>query len=221
MKCEIKYIGEQEDGVELYFCSTHKCIASDKNGHKLETCLSPDKELFDNLLDLKTNQVDSIKLVYPNLLSNTKAEVYINDKLFVGALAYDNCVLTYKDLGGLMLSKLNNVELTDIDCYHCHHCHSDNGKFAYTPHRTHLCNYCGELFRVEDKTIGNELSLIYDIPNITLDDKTVTITGKCTIAYDLFTGKLLVENTNADKIIINNETKNLIDYLNETLKNEY
>ncbi len=221
MECNIKYVGKLRNGTPQYYCSTHKSFASDKKGNRLEECLCSNKEQYNNKLNLKETKIKEIKIIYHNILKNTTPKIYINDKEFDGVLEYDNCVLSYKDLGGIMLSKLNNIPLEVVKCSHCNHYHSDNGKFAYTMHRTHLCLYCGHLFRVKEKNIGNEFSIIYDIPDIKLEDKKIIIDDICTIEYDLFSGNLLVNNKNINKISINEKEINITDFLNEILKDEF
>ena len=221
MECNIKYVGKLRNGTPQYYCSTHKSFASDKKGNRLEECLCSNKEQYNNKLNLKETKIKEIKIIYHNILKNTTPKIYINDKEFDGVLEYDNCVLSYKDLGGIMLSKLNNIPLEVVKCSHCNHYHSDNGKFAYTMHRTHLCLYCGHLFRVKEKNIGNEFSIIYDIPEIKLEDKKIIIDDICTIEYDLFSGNLLVNNKNINKISINEKEINITDFLNEILKDEF
>ena len=145
MKCNIKYIGKSKQGMTKYYCSVHKSFAYDKFGNKLEKCTWSNKEIYDNRLNIKQN-------IIPKIL--------INDNEFNGVLEYNNYILTYKDFGVIMLSKLNNIPLKIVKCSHCGYYHTDNGKFAYTPH---LCLYCGHLFRAKEKNVGSELAMIYDI----------------------------------------------------------
>lgn len=136
-------------------------------------------------------------------------------------LKYKDCVMYYKDLGGILLSKLNHIDLEMVKCSHCHHMHSDNGKFAYTPHRTHLCLYCGHLFRVKERNIGSELATILPIPEIKLHHKKLAITSKCRIGYDLLKGILLINNQNVDRLIINEKEVSVSEFLDTILENEY
>ena len=141
--------------------------------------------------------------------------------MFDGVLEYNNSILGYKDLGGIMLSKLNSISLEKVKCSHCNHFHSDNGKFAYTPHRTHLCLYCGHLFKVKEKNIGNELDVIYNIPNIKLNNEVVCIKNSCCIEYDLLSVLFHVNCKNANKIFINDKEISIIEFLNNALENEF
>lgn len=156
MKCNIEYVGKLRNRMPQYYCTIYKSFASDKKGNKLDECLCNYKEIYDNVLDLKENNIESIEIIYENILKNVVPKIFINNKEFNGTLKYNDCILCYKDLGGILLSKLNAISLEKVRCSHCKHYHSDNGKFAYTPHRTHLCLYCGHLFRVKEKNIGNE-----------------------------------------------------------------
>ena len=141
--------------------------------------------------------------------------------MFDGVLEYNNSILGYKDLGGIMLSKLNSISLEKVKCSYCNHFHSDNGKFAYTPHRTHLCLYCGHLFKVKEKNIGNEFDIIYNIPNIKLNNEVVCIKNSCCIEYDLLSGLFHVNSKNADKIFIKDKEISIIEFLNNALENEF
>lgn len=221
MKCNIEYVGKLRNGIPQYYCTTHKSFASDKKGNRLEECLCIEKDLFDNKLNIKENSVKNLKIVYSNILENTKPDIFINDKIFSGVLIYDNCILNYKDLGGIMLSKLNSISLEKVKCNNCGKYHSDNGKFAYTLHRTHLCLYCGHLFRAKDKNIGNELTIIFNIPDMQLEDKMISVESNCRVEYDILKGKLLVNNKNVNEILISNKKIKIIDFLNNILQNEY
>lgn len=220
-KCQIKYVGKLRTGVAQYYCSVHKSFAGDKLGNKLDECLCSNKELYDNVLDMKKVKVDEIKIIYSNILNNNVPKIYINGEEFVGVLKYDENILGYKDLGGIMLSRLNNISLEDVRCSHCNHCHSDNGKFAFTPHRTHLCLYCGRLFRVKSKNVSNEFSVIYDIPLIELEDGVICIDDICSVEYNLFSGDFLVNGKSFNQLLIGGKSINVVDFLNELLKNEF
>lgn len=221
MQCDINYVGKKRTGTPQYYCSTHKAIAYDKKGNKLDECLCTYKELFDNCLDLEKTNVESIKVIYQNILENIVPTILINNKEFKGVLKFDNSILTYKDFTGTMLAKLNNIPVEVVKCNHCNQSHSDNGKFAYTPHRTHLCLYCGHLFRVKEKNIGNEFSMIYKIPNIKLGDKVIDIVDNCLVEYDLFEGELLVNKENVNRITFKGKEINIIEFLNKVLKDEF
>ena len=120
-----------------------------------------------------------------------------------------------------MLAKLNGINLESVRCNHCNKFHSDNGMYAYTPHRTHFCNYCGHLFRVKEQNISHELEQIFSPPYIELKSQKRVINDKCKVEYDLLKGKLLINNELVDTIIINNQEKYLKDFLNDILKKEY
>lgn len=221
MKCNIKYIGKSRQGITKYYCTIHKSFAYDKLGNKLNECLCNDKEIYDNKLNIKENNIKSIKIIYENILENVIPKIIINDTIFNGTLEYDDCILTYKDLGGILLSRLNNISLELVKCNHCKRYHSDNGKFAYTPHRTHLCLYCGRLFRVKEKNIGSELAMIFDIPKIKLKDKTLKINDCCYIEYDILKGILLINNESPNKVIFKDKEVDISEFLNNILENEY
>lgn len=221
MRCKIEYVGKLRTGVPQYYCTVHKSFASDKEGHMQKECLCTNKEAFDNRLNLKDVDIRDIKIVYENILENAIPKMIIDDKEFDGILEYENCVLGYKDLGGIMLSRLNDVCLEAVKCSHCNHYHSDNGKFAYTPHRTHLCLYCGHLFRVKEKNIGNEFDFIYDIPKIKLENKRVELKDNCRIEYDLLKGTLLVNGQKCDRILLSEKEMSVVDFLNHMLEKEF
>lgn len=220
MKCDIKYVGKLRSGTPQYYCSTHKSFASVK-GEKLDNCLCNCKDLFDTSFDLEKKKVDSIKIVYENILENKVPKVFINQKVYYGVLKHEKSILHYKDLGGMMLSRLNQIPLEVVTCSHCHQKHSDNGKFAYIPHRTHLCLYCGHLFRVKEKNIGNELDTIYDIPSIQLEENRIDIDKECRIEYELFSGELLINNQKANRVLVDNKEVLIIHFFNELLENEF
>lgn len=172
-------------------------------------------------VNLKEKRIESIKIIYTNVLTNAMPRILINNEEFNGVIEYDDCVLCYKDLGGIMLSKLNNISLEPAKCSHCGHYHSDNGKFAYTPHRTHLCTYCGHLFRVKEKNVGSELNLIYNIPCIKLSNGLIHIDDVCSIEYDLLKGSFLINNKSGNRILLEGKEIDIVKFLNDTLKNEF
>lgn len=181
MTCNIEYVGKKRNGKSQYYCTIHKSFASDKNGNKLDSCLCLNKRQFDNLLDLNNIEIKDIRIIYDNILECTIPKILIDNKEFDGVLIFDNSILTYKDLSGIMLAKLNNMPVETVECHRCHRKHSDNGKFAYTPHSVHLCLYCGHLFHVKEKNVGSELAFIYDIPNMILKDREIDIDGRCQV----------------------------------------
>lgn len=221
MKCSIEYVGKLRNGTPQYYCTIHKSFASDKKGNKLGECLCNNKKAYDNRINIRDNHIESIKIIYEDILKNNIPKIIINDKVFDGVLEYNNSILGYKDLGGIMLSKLNSISLEKVKCSHCNHFHSDNGKFAYTPHRTHLCLYCGHLFKVKEKNIGNEFDVIYNIPNIKLNNEVVCIKNSCCIEYDLLSVLFHVNCKNANKIFINDKEISIIEFLNNALENEF
>lgn len=221
MNCIIEYVGKLRTGTPQYYCLVHKFLASDKKGNKLEECLCEYKALYDNRINLKEKRVESIKIIYTNVLKDTVPRILINNEEFNGVIENDGSVLCYKDLGGIMLSKLNNISLELAKCSHCGHYHSDNGKFAYTPHRMHLCSYCGHLFRVKEKNVGSELNFIYNIPCIELNDDLIPIEDVCSIEYDLLKGSFLINNKSGNRILLEGKEIDIVKFLNDTLKNEF
>lgn len=221
MKCIIEYVGKSRSGKTKYYCTTHKSYAHDKDGLKLDECLWLNKDIFDNSLDIKNTNINSIIIKYDNILKSSIPKIMINNQEFYGILTYDESKLTYKDFTGILLAKLNNTPLATVKCNHCAKYHSDNGMFAYTPHLIHLCLYCGHLFRAKEKNVGSELNMIYDIPNITLDNKTINITDTCSLEYDVLKGNLLINKENARNVLYNNDKLTITEFLNQIFKDEY
>lgn len=221
MKCNIEYVGKARSGKTKYYCTAHKSFAHDKEGNKLEECLWLNKEIFDNHLNIKNEHIESINIIYDNILENTIPKIIINNREFNGVLDYDESILTYKDFSGILLAKLNEAPLSIVKCNHCGKYHSDNGMFAYTPHLIHLCLYCGHLFRAKEKNVGSELNMLYDIPKITLENKTLKIDNECHIAYNPLKGILLINNENVNKIIYKDKELTVKEFLNSILEQEY
>lgn len=221
MKCNIEYVGKSRKGTTKYHCTVHKSFAYDKLGNKLDECLWNNKEIYDNRLNIEQNQIENINIRYENILENVIPKIIINNDEFNGVLEYGNSILTYKDFGGIMLSKLNDIPLEIVKCSHCNRYHSDNGKFAYTPHRTHLCLYCGHLFRVKGRNVGSELAMIYNIPKISLKDKLLKIDDYCCVEYDMLKGILLVNNQDVNKVLFKGKELSTVDFLNHILGNEF
>ena len=221
MKCNIEYIGKSRQGIPKYYCTVHKSFAYDKLGNKLDECLWKNKEIFDNRLNIEQMEIKNINIRYENILEDVIPKIIINDSEFSGVLEYNNSILTYKDFGGIMLAKLNNIPLEIVKCSHCGRYHSDNGQFAYTPYRTHLCLYCGHLFRVKERNVGSELAMIYDIPEIKLKDKLLKVDDYCCVEYDMLKGILLINNQNVNKVLFKDKELDIIDFLNHILENEF
>lgn len=221
MKCNIEYIGKSRQGTTKYYCTVHKSFAYDKLGNKLDECLWSNKEIYDNRLNIKQNEIKDINIRYENILESVIPKIIINNNEFSGVLEYDNSLLTYKDFGGIMLAKLNNIPLEIVKCNHCGRYHSDNGQFAYTPHRTHLCLYCGHLFRAKERNIGSELAMIYNIPEIKLKDKLLKIDNYCCVEYDMLKGTLLINNQNVNRVLFKGKEIDIVEFLNHILENEF
>lgn len=219
MKCNIRHL-EDNNGLD-YWCLSHKTKATAVDGHKPTYCDCKYKERYENIVEMRIEDIKNIKIIYPNLNNNTNVNVFINEQEFDGILKLKNSIIDLKDYGGLMLSKLNNVDLKASKCPYCGGMHTDNGMFAYTPHNKHLCIYCGRCYKVEEANIGNELALYFDFPNINLEDNTILIDEKCEVRYDLFTGDLFINNISCQKVQLNNKEVDLAAFLNDILKKEY
>lgn len=220
MNCKIEYVGKW-DGEDQYYCSVHRSRATDKDGNVLQECISTKKENFGNGLTINKEEINSMVFTYPNLLASVESELKVNDEETSGILYIGNSIFELRDFGGLLLSKLNHIELKVEHCTYCGHVHSDDGRFAYMPHNPHLCAYCGHFFEVQQANVGNELAVLFEIPEIELEKKTIEINDQFTLTYDVFNGKVLINGENADTIIINKETIRLVDYLNKRLYNEF
>ena len=219
--CCIKYCGKDEKGLDRYWCLTHKDIASDEEGNKLETCLCGYKEIYDNKIKIEPQNVDSIKVVYKNVLKEIKPIIYLNQKEENHALEIEDSILDFKDIGGLMISKLNCIKLISSYCSYCGKPHTDDGVFAYTPHAKHLCQYCGYFYNVEEANIGNEFALFFDVPDITLEEGIVEIEDTLCLEYDVLKGILLINGKNVNKVKVKEKIIYLKTYLNELFKEEY
>lgn len=221
MDCCITYVGKMRNGTCKYWCSAHKALASDKQGNKLDSCLNENKEKYTNGLSIEENTLKNIKIVFTNILNNKVPIVYVNGELFDGVFLYQDCVLDYKDLVGLLLAKLNHTPLETVRCSHCNHYHSDNGKFAYTPHSTHLCLYCGHFFRVKEANVGSELATFFSLPTIKLEKGKIEIKDICSVTYDMIGGEILINDTSVDTVVIQKEKFSLAQFLNKNLKDLY
>ncbi len=217
MECNINYVGKW-DKEDVYYCINHHKKAS-INGKKLNECICNKKE-YEKCLTINKEDIYSIKFTYPNLLTNLESTLKVNDKE-VNILYIGKSMLEKRDFGGLLLSKLNNINLEVEVCPYCNNIHSDDGKFAYKPHNPHLCAYCGRLFHVDHPNIGNEIASIFNIPDLNLDNKCLEIKSELKIEYDILTNNLLVNNICCNKIKVNNQEYYLKDYLNEKLYNEF
>ena len=220
MNCKINYCGKW-DGKDQYYCSVHRCRATDKDGNVLNECISTKKENFENGLTISKEDIKSMIFTYPNLLASTEGVLEVNHKETSGILYIGDSIFETRDFGGLLLSRLNHIDLKVEHCTYCGHIHSDDGRFAYMPHNPHLCAYCGHMFNVEQANVGNELAVLFEIPEIMLENKAVEIHDTLTITYDVFKGSVLVNGVSCDTLIIEGETISLVDYLNKRLYNEY
>lgn len=221
MHCEIKYVGKARNGISKYWCLTHKALASNKQGNKLDFCLYEKKDRYNKTLFVQDKKIERIQIVFDNLLKNKIPSIYINDTVFEGVLIYEDMVLDDKDFVGFFLAQLNHVSLEKVCCSHCGHIHSDNGKFAYTPHKTHLCLYCGHFFRVKEENIGSEMAILFPSPEIKLEKRKQKIENVCSITYDMFSGSILINGQTIDTIIIDDREESLVTFLNNQLKDLY
>ncbi len=219
MKCDIHYI-PSNDGVP-YWCLAHKTKGTEVDGVAPTICDCKYKERYENIVEMKPEEIKSLQIIYPNLNKSTNVAIFINGEEFHGILKLKNSIIDLKDYGGLMLSKLNNIDLEASECPLCGGMHTDNGLFAYTPHSKHLCIYCGHFYQVDKANIGNELALYFDFPTISLENNVVNITEKCEVTYDLFKGEVLINNMSCNKIKQNEEEIDLVNFLNQKLKAEY
>lgn len=215
MECNIKCI-EDNNGDKRYWCTNHRAPSDDKN-----KCLSEVKNFYNNIITYIKEDIKSIKIVYKDISEKFIPEIYINEKLIEGIIKIENSLIEPKDFGGLMLSKLNDIKLEKSICPYCNHLHSDDGKFAVMPHDRHLCQYCGKFFDIDSANIGNEIALYFDIPSITLDNEIIELQDHNCISYNIFNGKVLVNNKSVNKVVYNKKKLKLKDYLNKILEDKY
>lgn len=219
--CHIKYCGKDEKGIDRYWCLTHKDVASDEDGYPLKECLCKYKEIYNNQIKIEPKNIDSIKVIYKNVLEEIKPVIYLNQKEENYALEIKDSILDFKDIGGLMISKLNSIKLIPSFCSYCGKPHTDDGVFAYTPHAKHLCQYCGYFYNVEKANIGNEFALFFDVPDITLEEGIVDIEDTLCLEYDVLKGILFSNGKNVNKVKVKGKIIYLKTYLNELFKDEY
>ena len=219
--CHIKYCGKDENGIDRYWCLTHKDVASDKDGHLLKECLCNYKKIYDNKLKIEPRNIESIKVIYKNALEEIKPIIYLNKNEENHALQIKDSILDFKDIGGLMISKLNSIKLIPSFCSYCGKPHTDDGVFAYTPHAKHLWQYCGYFYNIEKANIGNEFALFFDVPDINLVEGIVEIEGTLSLEYDALKGTLLTNGKNVNKVKVKGKIIYLKAYLNELFKDEY
>lgn len=219
-KCDIKTCGKEENGNLRYWCLTHKDIAS-KNGKELQECLCKYKEIYDEPKEIDVKEVNSIKLIYENVLESLRPKIEINNREESSVLKIENSLIDFKDFGGLFISKLNNIDLIPSYCTYCKMPHTDDGIFAHTPHAKHLCQYCGCFYRVEQANIGNELALYFDIPNIKSEEGLVEVNKQLKIEYDVLEGIVLLNGQKGNKLKIDGKEIIIKDYLNNLFKDEY
>lgn len=219
--CHIKYCGKDEKGIDRYWCLMHKDIASDEDGHPLKECLCKYKEIYDNKIKTEPRNIESIKVIYKNALEEIKPIIYLNKNEENHALQIKDSILDFKDIGGLMISKLNSIKLIPSFCSYCGKPHTDDGVFAYTPHAKHLCQYCGYFYNVEKANIGNEFALFFDVPDITLEEGIVDLEDSLCLEYDVLKGSLFSNSKNVNKVKMKGKIIYLKTYLNELFKDEY
>ncbi len=199
MNCNIDYIGKFRNGKKKYWCKTHKSLAPDD-----KICTKSNKDLFDNPIHLNKENVNSIVLT----INDANYDLQINGEPINKVVIIDNSILELKDFIGLMLLKINNIPVEEVHCKRCSHLHSDNGYFAYTPHKKHLCNYCGHEFIGSHKNVSHELDVLFLIPEINYDFRSTN----ATIEYDFLKGSLKTSFENYET---------LKEYVNEEFKNSY
>lgn len=219
MTCNIKK-NDKNNGLD-YWCLTHKTKATENNGIAPTLCDCKYKERYENMLEMTPEEIKSLKIIYPNLNESTNVSIFMNGEECKGILKIENSIIDLKDYGGLMLSKLNHIELETSQCPNCTGRHTDNGEFAYTPHSKHLCIYCGRFYKVEKANIGNELALYFSFPDIHLKNEVINIEDCCEVTYDLFTGEVLINNLSCNKVRQKDKEIDVVDFLNQKLKKEY
>lgn len=219
MKCNIKYALKARNGRKRYWCITHKARANDKNGNMLEECLSENKESYNKSITLDKNDIKSIKIIFEDLTSSTDYTININDKILKGVLIMNESSLEENDFLGLFLSSINNMDIEEIRCTHCKHLHNDNSLFAITPHRKHMCQYCGREFFCKEANIGSEFISYIKIPKIKYVKEIKEIKEKFNLLYDVLEGKIYINHECASrKIIINKKEEELAKYINKLFK---
>ncbi len=181
MQCQIKYICKERNGHPRYWCLIHKSLVEPNSNE----CNCQYKHLYDNIIKRKKSDIKDYQIIYPNIFESTIPDVYINNNKIEGLISIDNNLIDPKDYNGILLSKLSNQPLEKVICPRCNNYHTDNGKFAYMPHKIHRCLYCGHDFHIDKPNVGNILDIILTIPYIRLANQTINIDSKCELNYGI------------------------------------
>lgn len=218
MECSIHYVGKQRNGKAKYWCSIHKEKASDKEGNRLQTCLCEKKEDFAQGMELAKQEIKEIKIFFPNLFHSNQCEIRINQQLLNGVLKIENSILEEKNFIGVFLTRLNQMENVLVFCNHCGHLHNDNGTFAITPHRKHLCHYCGHEFYVKSPNIGSEILYYVSTPLLKIENRVIILEDTLCVEYDLLKGTMLINQKKGDKLLIDGIVKEATTVITKLLE---
>ena len=76
MKCDIHYI-PSNDGVP-YWCLAHKTKGTEVDGVAPTICDCKYKERYENIVEMKPEEIKSLQIIYPNLNKSTNVAIFIN-----------------------------------------------------------------------------------------------------------------------------------------------
>ncbi len=186
--CDIIDIEKRRDGGTRYWCRAHRADATAKGGIRASKCraadaipIRPDEVLtldLDKYLggvalwgavpavyDTTRQKMDRGIHVHARLLPNSPKEMdftYRAVKLIGKGLPDAGAVVSEIDAIYYMVSTVFGFPMIFVECTHCGWPHLDKDWFSVHPHRRHLCNGCGELFRDSVTGIGNPIIGIRD-----------------------------------------------------------
>lgn len=189
-ECDVVFVGRERNGTPRFWCRRHFASATSTNGEQLECCKKSNLTEIDEISRLNLNPDDfqggfAVWGALPPAY-NTSSEpedfgVHVHARGVPDPKAKKEIDDTYKaievavekDLFGprselistdvavaYFVSLAFNLEPKVIHCSHCNRLHLDEGIYAVTPHRKHMCMYCGRDFYDDERAVGNPLIAI-------------------------------------------------------------
>lgn len=220
--CDIIDIEKRRDGGTRYWCRSHRADATDKGGKPASKCraagvvpIKPEEVLTLDL-DKYLGGValwGAVPAVYDTTRMPMDRGIHVHARpepdspkemdftrravLLVGRkLPKAGVVVSEVDAIYYMVSTVFNFPMIFVECTHCGWPHLDKDWFSVHPHRRHLCNGCGRLFRDRVTGIGNPIIGVRDACGAKAH-KVVPAPKKLDIKQSDFPGGIQIWGSNA------------------------
>jgi Zn-finger nucleic acid-binding protein len=222
--CRVEQVGRARNGRPRWWCAVHGGNATGPGGARQETCDSTSLDIsLSNCLHLDPSEYPggiavwaALRPVFDTSGRPQDAGIHVHARQEVGiskqidgtypAVAVrcrpdlfgnQSQLLTRDAAINYHFSRLLGHRVKHLSCPRCQAVHLDAGWFAIRPHRQHLCQGCGRLFRDQDPAVSNPIAFVREaLGDLNADRRPVRASGMLDIRQSDYPGGIQIWASN-------------------------